>query len=213
MDRLTITITTEHGRISRHSHDGSHVRELLGEERPAWLAERNRQGGAHTLETCDSCRARALVRQVRAEQWAREDAAYVAETDRLCNLTSHADRFSSSADRVSDTERTAAIRRQYGRIIKLARHCAERRIPELHKGYRVTQAELVNATTSAQHALGIVYGVGADILWSRWMDARQGGFKVKRHGTSDRARIIWSDLDHVDSQAMVRNDAGEWNLD
>jgi hypothetical protein len=75
------------------------------------------------------------------------------------------------------------------------------------------QAELVNAGTPQQHALGIVYGVGADMLWSRWMDARQGGFKVMRHTESTSARILWSDLDRIDQQAMVRNNAGEWNLD
>ena len=190
-----------------------HVRELLGVPTPAWIAERGHQGGVHSLETCEQCASRAIVRAYHAEQWQREDAAHYAETDKLCNLSSNADRFTSAEDRVSDAERTAAIRRQYGRIIKLARHCAERRIPELHKGYRVQAADLRNAPTEAQHALGIVYGVGADILWSRWMDARQGGFKVQRHSESTSARLLWSDLDHVDNQAMVRNNAGEWELD
>lgn len=215
---ITITITSpredgSHQSITRHSLDQSHVRELLGEERPQWLAERGHAGGPHNLDTCPSCKARAIVRAYRAEQWAREDAAHYAETDALINGTSNAARFTSAEDRVSEAEVSMAVRRQYGRIIKLARHCPERRIPALHKGYRAMQSELVNAGTAQQHALGIVYGVGADMLWSRWMDARQGGFKVMRHAESTSARILWSDLDRVDSQAMVRNNAGEWNLD
>ena len=209
-ERLTITVGDGHQLVSRHTLDASHMRELLGVPTPDWTAERGHQGGVHTLETCEVCAARNYVRARNESAWADADAKQ-RDLDRVDAAKHMAQTLETSP--VSDTEHTALVRRQFARLIKLARHCPERRIPEIHKNLRLMQAQMMSAPTSQQHALGIVCSVAADIAWSRWMDARQGGFQVKRHGESTSGRILWSDLDHVDKQAMVRNSAGHWDAD
>lgn len=189
-DQPRLVITTNGPgatRETRYRLDMGALRDALAPDSvPAWVRERGRQGGAHTLETCESCNARHWVRKRRQSEWAVMDAA-----------TSHAETMFAGRQAKADSvnypylpaEHTEAVRRQIARILRIAGRCPERRIPETHKALRRMASELSESSHQHQRMLGIVCSVAADMAWSRYVDAVQGRPMTQRHADSERGSI------------------------